>query len=125
MIGKKFGYVILVCVITLSFSLAAFSGGKYPSKPVQFLIPFGAGGSADVMGRTLAKATETYFGQPFVPVNKPGAGGGIMYTALKSSKPDGYTVGWNSSSVLTCTNIGNVPSGRILPGKPFKNLWIA
>ena len=109
MIGKKFGYVILVCVITLSFSLAAFSGGKYPSKPVQFLIPFGAGGSADVMGRTLAKATETYFGQPFVPVNKPGAGGGIMYTALKSSKPDGYTVGWNSSSVLTCTNIGNVP----------------
>ena len=109
MIGKKFGYGMFICVITLSFSLAAFGGGKYPSKPVQFLIPFGAGGSADVMGRVLAKATEKHFGQPFVPVNKPGAGGGIMYTALKSSKPDGYTVGWNSTSVLTCTNIGNVP----------------
>lgn len=109
MIGKKFGYGMFICVITLSFSLAAFGGGKYPSKPVQFLIPFGAGGSADVMGRVLVKATEKHFGQPFVPVNKPGAGGGIMYTALKNSKPDGYTVGWNSTSVLTCTNIGNVP----------------
>jgi len=100
---------MFICLITLSFSLAAFGGGKYPSKPVQFLIPFGAGGSADVMGRVLAKATEKHFGQPFVPVNKPGAGGGIMYTALKNCKPDGYTVGWNSTSVLTCTNIGNVP----------------
>ena len=109
MIGKKFCYGMFICLITLSFSLAAFGGGKYPSKPVQFLIPFGAGGSADVMGRVLVKATEKDFGQPFVPVNKPGAGGGIMYTALKSSKPDGYTVGWNSTSVLTCTNIGNVP----------------
>ena len=100
---------MFICVIIMSFSVATFGGGKYPSKPVQFLIPFGAGGSADVMGRVLAKATEKHFGQPFVPVNKPGAGGGIMYTALKSCKPDGYTVGWNSTSVLTCTNIGNVP----------------
>jgi len=109
MTGKKFCYGMFICVIIMSFSVAAFGGGKYPSKPVKFLIPFGAGGSADVMGRALAKGTEKHFGQPFVPINKPGAGGGIMYTALKSSKPDGYTVGWNSTSVLTCTNIGNVP----------------
>ncbi len=38
-----------------------------------------------------------------------GAGGGIIYTALKNSKADGYTVGWNSTSILTTTNIGNVP----------------
>jgi tripartite-type tricarboxylate transporter receptor subunit TctC len=109
MMNKKLSYGILICVLILGLSAAAFAGGKYPSKPVQFLIPFGAGGSADVMGRALAKATEKYFGQPFVPINRPGAGGGIMYTALKNSKPDGYTVGWNSTSILTSTNIGNVP----------------
>jgi len=90
------------------------TGGKaekieYPTKPIQFLIPFGAGGSADLMGRALASAAEKILGQPLIPVNKPGAGGGIMYTALKEAKPDGYILGWNSSSILTTTNIGNVP----------------
>lgn len=109
MIGKKLGYGMFVFFITLSLSLAVFGGEKYPSKAVQFLIPFGAGGSADVMGRTLTQATEKHLGQSFVPINRPGAGGGIMYTALKNSKPDGYIVGWNSTSILTSTNIGNVP----------------
>jgi len=81
----------------------------YPSKPIEFLIPFGAGGSADLMGRALASGTEKVIGQPVVPVNKPGAGGGIMYTELKNANPDGYKVGWNSTSILTSTNIGNVP----------------
>ena len=109
MIGKKLGYGMLITIIILSISAAAFGGGKYPSKAVQFLIPFGAGGSADVMGRTLTQGTEKHLGQSFVPINRPGAGGGIMYTALKNAKPDGYTLGWNSTSILTSTNIGNVP----------------
>jgi len=109
MMGKKLGYGMLIWVLILGLTVAAFAGGKYPSKPVQFLIPFGAGGAADVMGRALVQAAEKYLGQPFVSINRPGAGGGIMYTALKNSKPDGYTVGWNSASVLTSTNIGNVP----------------
>jgi len=82
---------------------------KYPTEPINFLIPFGVGGSADLMGRALAKAAEKSLGVSIVPINKPGAGGGIMYTALKDSNPDGYTVGWNSTSILTTTNIGNVP----------------
>lgn len=106
---KKLNYGMLVFLVTLIFGAMSFGAEKYPSKPINFLIPFGAGGSADVMGRVLAQATEKYIGQPFVPINKPGAGGGIMYSALKASKPDGYTLGWNSTSILTCTIIGNVP----------------
>ena len=103
-----FGIVAVLIIAIFGFNGAAL-GGDYPSKPAKFLIPFGAGGSADVMGRALAQASESTFGQSFAAINKPGAGGGIMYTALKSSPADGYTVGWNSTSVLTSTNIGNVP----------------
>ncbi|RKX75816.1 MAG: tripartite tricarboxylate transporter substrate binding protein [Spirochaetes bacterium] len=108
---KRFkNFIVIFLTVVLIFG-ATISGlaQDYPTKPINFLIPFGAGGSADIMGRTLANATKKYLGQPIVPINRPGAGGGIMYTALKNSKPDGYTVGWNSTSVLTATNIGNVP----------------
>lgn len=44
-----------------------------------------------------------------MPVNKPGAGGAVTYTYVKNAKPDGRTVAWNSTSLLTTTNIGNVP----------------
>ena len=52
---------------------------------------------------------RSVLGQPVVPVNKPGAGGAVTYTYVKNAKPDGYTVAWNSTSILTTTNIGNLP----------------
>ena len=82
---------------------------EWPEKPIQFIIPFGAGGGADIEGRLIAKAMSDVLGQPVVPINKPGGGGAITYTFVKNSKPDGYTVAWNSTSILTSTNIGNVP----------------
>ena len=95
----------LTLIITANFAVAA----DYPTKPINFLIPFGAGGSADLMGRALASGTEGVLGESIVAINRPGAGGGIMYTALKGAAADGYTLGWNSTSILTSTNIGNVP----------------
>lgn len=103
---------VLIATLTVVFSLAFMpqeGKAEYPDKPVNFLIPFGVGGSADLMGRALAAGAKDTLGQPVVPINRPGAGGGIMYTALHASKADGYNVGWNSTSILTTTNIGNVP----------------
>ncbi|MBT6861205.1 MAG: tripartite tricarboxylate transporter substrate binding protein [Rhodospirillaceae bacterium] len=88
---------------------AADARAEWPEKPIQFIIPFGAGGGADIEGRLIAKAMSGVLGQPVVPINKPGGGGAITYTFVKNSAPDGYTVAWNSTSVLTTTNIGNVP----------------
>jgi len=79
----------------------------YPDGPVEFVIPFAAGGGADIEGRLLAKEMSNILGVPFVPVNKPGGGGAITYTYITNAKPDGHTVGWNSTSVLTTTNLGN------------------
>ena len=103
-------FIILAAALTLIISANfAVAADEYPTKPINFLIPFGAGGSADLMGRALASGTEGVLGESIVAINRPGAGGGIMYTALKGAAADGYTLGWNSTSILTSTNIGNVP----------------
>lgn len=104
-----FGLIVMLTIIFGLAFAAQESRAEYPTKPVSFLIPFGVGGSADLMGRALANGAKDALGQPIVPINRPGAGGGIMYTALNASKADGYSVGWNSTSILTTTNIGNVP----------------
>jgi len=75
----------LIIALTVGCILGFIPGqslAEYPSKPINFLIPFGVGGSADLMGRALANGTKNYLGQPIVPINRPGAGGGIMYTAF-------------------------------------------
>lgn len=93
----------------LFFGLSgALLAESYPTRPIEFVILFGAGGSADISGRALAKATERHLGQPLVPINKPGAGGAIGYAYTKSAKPDGYTLVWMSGSLLTVTNLGNL-----------------
>ena len=93
----------------LGASLALNATAEFPEKPVEFIIPFGAGGGADIEGRLLAKEMAKHLGVSVVPINKPGAGGAVTYTFVKNAAPDGYTVAWNSTSILTTTNIGNVP----------------
>ena len=101
-------------VLNLALSLAAgfsasVSRADFPEKPIEFVIPFAAGGGADIEGRTLAEEMSAILGVPLVPINKAGAGGAVAYTYVKNASPDGYTVVWNSNSILTVTNLGNVP----------------
>ena len=83
----------------------------FPEGPIEFVIPFGAGGGADIEGRLLAKEMSKILGVPLAPVNKPGGGGAITYTYITNAKPDGHTIAWNSTSVLTTTNLGNTEFG--------------
>lgn len=99
--------VILIAALAVPF-LSAPAFAAYPTKAIQFIIPFGAGGGADIEGRILAKGMSKVLGVPVVPINKVGGGGAVTYTYVKNAKPDGYTIAWNSTSVLTSTNIGNV-----------------
>jgi tripartite-type tricarboxylate transporter receptor subunit TctC len=100
---------VLASAAAATLLLSSAAKAEWPEKALEFVIPFGAGGGADIEGRLIAKAMSKVLGQPVVPVNKPGGGGAITYTYVKNSKPDGYTLAWNSTSILTTTNIGNVP----------------
>ncbi len=92
----------------MAAALAWPAAAEFPERAIEFVIPFGAGGGADIEGRLLASEMSKVLGQKVVAVNKPGAGGAVTYTYVKNAKPDGYVVAWNSTSILTTTNIGNV-----------------
>jgi len=64
----------------------------YPSRPVKIIVPFGAGGPADVTARQIGNMLQESFGQPFVVENRTGAGGVIGTVEAAKSPPDGYTL---------------------------------
>ncbi|WOH68143.1 tripartite tricarboxylate transporter substrate binding protein [Bradyrhizobium sp. BWA-3-5] len=64
----------------------------YPSRPVKLIVPFGAGGPADVTARQIGSILQESFGQPFVVENRTGAGGVIGTQEVVKSPPDGYTL---------------------------------
>jgi len=103
----KFPYQSIAGALALGLFSVSTPAFAFPDGPVEFVIPFGAGGGADIEGRLLAKEMSNILGVPFVPVNKPGGGGAITYTYITNAEPDGHTVAWNSTSVLTTTNLGN------------------
>jgi tripartite-type tricarboxylate transporter receptor subunit TctC len=71
---------------------AMAAADAYPSHPIRLLIPFPAGGAADLIGRTLGEKLSAQLGQPFVMDNRPGAGGSLATELLAKAEPDGYTL---------------------------------
>lgn len=72
---------------------AGSSGEAFPSKPMNMVVSFAAGGSTDVGARMIAQGLEDKLGQPVVVENKPGASGQVGNSQIVASKADGYTMG--------------------------------
>jgi tripartite-type tricarboxylate transporter receptor subunit TctC len=86
---------ILACAVALGATTSA-RAQAYPSKPVKILVAFTAGGTTDIMARSLAQRLSEKYKQPFVIENRPGAGGNIGTEAAVRAAPDGYTLIVNS-----------------------------
>ena len=85
-------------------------GGRYPTKPITFIVPIPPGGSADASCRLISKEAEKFLGQPIVVVNKPGGSFAIAIATIASSKPDGYTIGYAGHPGMFVTPLtGKVP----------------
>jgi len=85
---------------------------NYPSRPVHLIVPFGAGGPADVYSRVLAQHLSEALKQSFVVEDRPGAGSIIGTDAVAKSAPDGYTL-----LVMSNTHTTNE---SLIPNKPFQ-----
>lgn len=76
------------------------TSGQYPSKPINIIVPFAAGGNMDLLARSLEKSSQKYLGQPLVIVNIAGGGGTIGINEMAGAQPDGYTIGVVGSSAI-------------------------
>ena len=65
---------------------------EWPSRPIQMIVPFGAGGAADIIARLVGDKLAAALGQPVVIEDKPGAGGNIGGALVAHANPDGYTL---------------------------------
>src|SRR3970040_2056798 len=83
---------ILRAVLLSSVALAGSALAQYPTKTVNMLVPYGAGGPTDTVARVMAQAMIKPLGQTVIVENRPSAGGILAPESVKNAKPDGYTI---------------------------------
>jgi tripartite-type tricarboxylate transporter receptor subunit TctC len=88
----------------------------YPAKPVRIIMPFLAGGPADVATRIVAQGLNDLWGQPVIVDNRPGAGGNLGSEMVAKATPDGYTLG-----IASNTTSANVSLYKTLPFDTLKS----
>ena len=104
----------LVAFVLVAAALAPLPAGAqtYPSKTVKIIVPFGAGGPADVFARVIAQHLSEELKQNFVVEDRPGAGSIIGTNEVAKSAPDGYTLLLMSNTHTT--------NESLIPNKPFQ-----
>ena len=107
---KQFNIWKLSVVIYLIFGLHSAWADSYPSKPINYIVPYGAGGGADARSRQIAQKMSVILKQPIIVDNKPGAGGNIGTEYIARATPDGYTIGMGNFAPLAVnkTLFGNL-----------------
>lgn len=107
--GYKTKFISLVvsflCVAIIlggcgSLSKESASSTQYPTKPINVIVPFAAGGNIDLLARSLEKSSLKYLGQQMVVVNVPGGGSTIGMNEIAGANPDGYTIGVIASGAI-------------------------
>ena len=106
--SKVLRFVALLLPVVFA---APVSAQSYPSRPVHIIVPFGAGGPADLYARVLAQYLGEALKQSFVVEDRPGAGSIIGTDAVAKSVPDGYTL-------LAMSNT-HTTNESLIPSKPF------
>lgn len=112
----------LVAVLAATLSSAGWAQ-SFPSKPLRIIVPFGAGGVADLTARTVGQKLSQTLGQPVVIENKPGAGGVGASDTVAKSTPDGHTLLlMSNASAVTATLFNKLPYDTVKDFTPVSTL---
>jgi tripartite-type tricarboxylate transporter receptor subunit TctC len=114
MFSSKITLLAASVLFTAQIALAQNPASTFPSKTIKIVVPFGAGGVADLTARTVAQKLAESLGQAVVVDNKPGAGGVVAGDAVAKSEPDGHTL-------LLMSN-GTAVSAGLFKTLPFDTL---
>src|SRR3989440_5993318 len=114
----------LVASLCLLAASGAAAAQAFPSKPIRVVIPFVAGGSSDIVGRTIASKFQELLGQPGVVENRPGANGAIAAEFVAKADADGYTVLVGSIGVFSI-NTALFKDLRYNPVRDFAPITLA
>ena len=82
---------------------------QYPQRPVQLIVPWGAGGGTDATARIIAALLEKELKQPFNVVNRTGGSGVVGHDAIAKASPDGYTIGMITVEITMMHHVGLTP----------------
>ena len=100
---------------------AVHAQDRYPSKPITYIVPFGAGGTTDILARLVTSKAAAALGTTFVIENKPGAGGSNGSDFTAKATPDGYTIqgGTISSHAINASLYAKLPYDPIRNFQPI------
>jgi len=100
----------LAAAALLTVAQSALAQDAFPGKrPIEFVVLFPAGSSADVTARVLAEGVGRQLATQIVVVNRPGGGGAVGYRYAAAQAPDGHHLVWNSNSISTTYHTGVLP----------------
>jgi tripartite-type tricarboxylate transporter receptor subunit TctC len=104
----------MVYAAGLTLASRGFAAKKYPSGPVQLVVPFTPGSGSDLVARVFGEGLSSALGQPFVINNRPGAGGTIAAGAVARAEPDGQT--------LAIVGMGHLANPALYKSLPYDTL---
>jgi tripartite-type tricarboxylate transporter receptor subunit TctC len=131
-VTRRSAMVLPLTAVLPLFGPASVRAEDYPSRPVKIVVPFPAGGTADVVPRIIAEWLSRQWGQPFVLENRTGAAGNIGAEFVAKSDPDGYTllsapppplvinqnlypqIGFDPTQFVPIVVIGRVPNALVV-----------
>ena len=91
----------LAALVLLASARSGVMAQAYPSRPIEVIVPFAAGGGTDIIARAVASAMGDDLGQRLVVINRDGAGGTLGFGALAAAAPDGHTLAFSPSTPVT------------------------
>ncbi|MEI7671565.1 MAG: tripartite tricarboxylate transporter substrate binding protein [Deltaproteobacteria bacterium] len=119
---RNMGIALSILICSTCFLLGiAQAAEKYPVKPIEFIVPMEAGSDGDTISRPAMARVSQILGQPIMFINKPGGGSSIGYRETLRAKPDGYTMGWGSATLVSnkLQGISNFDYRDFIPLGPF------
>jgi tripartite-type tricarboxylate transporter receptor subunit TctC len=115
---RKYRSLILFAVFASLAGVSVSSAAQsWPQRPIRIIVPFAAGGPADMFARLVAPKMSAKLGQPVVVENRGGAGGALGIDMVAKANPDGYTIGLSGTGAITIA-----PHLTKLPYSPSQDL---